>query len=574
MVCNEFVSYRCIWNIFIIFNVFIYSKNTINQQIFMNIRFLLVLSLLICSLPAIDIYVDGVLTVNDLFFRHSQAYMDLPAGTPIELGFAESTSLGVADTFLNRTITLNQANVYVIVANGVEALTGYTPLQKFDLDIYNQGKEGASISQTDALFLNGCTDAPTFDIRTGLDILANDISYRDFTNGYYTLSSTGMYNFRVTNPTGSKTSHNFEADFSAFTLDGKGVVIVGSGFMNPANNSNGDPFGLWLSVPGGGPMIELPFTTEAEQLSRIQLIHNSADTAVGKVDLYVNNQKVVDTLDYRYATEYADIYAGVTLNIGVAKAGSGTQFYNTNVTLDSGKTYVAVLNGIESDTNYKPLVPFKLDLNNGAKEEASVATGTDILYMHGSTDGPLTDIKKADNSALFTNLSYGDFSMSYGVIAQGNLPVIKLDTGATNIPMEKYEIKITDWNLTGKTATVVFSGFIEPDSNSGGPKFSLWAALPEGGALRELPVYTSVNNIESTAKNIKIYPNPAQNEITFDTQSNSNSILVTDVTGKVVIQLNDFTGNKIAVDKLTTGTYIFLMQNSDGVVYYSKFQKR
>ena len=413
------------------------------------------------TLPSLDIYIDGVLTVNDLFFRHSHAYIDLPAGVPVDFGYAESTSLSVADTFFNQTLTLNQTNIYVIVANGVESATGYTPNKQFSLHIYNMAQEGAAVSQTDALFINGCTDAGTMDIRTGLDVLANDISYGEFSNNYSTLSSAGMYNFRITNTTGSKTTHNFEADYSSFpSISGKGVVVVASGFMNPANNSNGDPFGLWISEPIGGPMIELPFTTEAEQLSRIQLIHNSADTAVGKIDLYIDNQKVVDTLDYRHATEYADVYAGTTMNVGIAKAGSGVQFFNTIITLDSGKTYAAVLNGIESDTNYKPLPMLTLDLNSAAREEATVGTGTDILYMHGSTDGPLTDIRKADNSPLFTNLSYGDYSIGYGIIPQGNLPVIKIDTGNTNLHMEKYEIKITDWNLVGKTATVVFQGLL------------------------------------------------------------------------------------------------------------------
>jgi len=560
----------------------------------MNIKTLLVFSLLICSLntqaqvtrvqfinncpevglPALDIYIDGNLLANDLFFRHSHPYADLPAGTPINIGIAENTSLVVADTFMNRTMTLNQANVYVIVIDGVKANTGYTPLQKVTMHVYNMGNEGAAINFTDALFINGCTDAGTMDIRTGLNTMANDLSYGDFSNNYYSLSSTGNYKFRATNATGSKTTHNFEADYSSFpSFSGKGVVIVGSGFMNPANNSNGEAFGLWVSLPTGGPMTELPLTTEAEQLSRIQLIHNSADTAVGKIDVYIDNQKVIDTLDFRHATEYADIYAGVAMNVGIAKAGSGVQFYNQSITLDSGKAYVAVLNGIESDTNYKPLPPLKIDLSNIAKEEASAPTTTEILYMHGSTDGPLIDIRQADNTPLFTNLAYGDFSIGYGSIAQSSVPVIKVDTGNTNVHLEKYEIKITDWNLAGKTATVVCSGFIEPDSNSGGPAFGLWAALPEGGALRELPVYTSVNNLETTALNIKLYPNPARNEVTFESTSAKNNILVTDVTGKVVMQLNNYTGHKIAVDKLNTGTYIFLLQSTEGELYYAKFQK-
>lgn len=561
----------------------------------MNFKNLLVFSLLLCSLSAnaqvtrvqfinncpdinlqaIDIYIDGVLTVNDLFFRHSEAFMDLPANTPIEIGFAENVSLNVADTFMNRQMTLSPTSQYIIVADGVNSLTGYSPNLKFTLHIYSNASESTTPGNTSMLFLNGSTDVgTTMDFRTGLDVIANDIAYGNFSNGYSTLPSSGVYIFRETNTTGSKTIRNFDADFSSLPLSGKAVTVITSGFINPANNSNGEPYGLWLSVPTGGPMIELPLTTTAEKLARVQVIHNIADTAVGKMDVYANNQKIIDSLDYRHATPYMDAYAGTVLNIGFAQVGSGTQYYNTNVTLDSGKTYAAVLNGILSDTNYIPLPPLSIDLYGNAREEATVATSTDVLYMHGSTDGPLTDIRKGDNSALFTNLSYGDFSMGYATITQGEFPMIKIDTGNANTYMEKYEIKISNWNLAGKSATVVFSGFIEPDSNSGGPMYSLWAAMPEGGAMRELPVYVSVDGITKNATKINLYPNPAINEITFTTTSAKNNILITDATGKVVKQLSSYSGKRINVNSLATGTYIFIMQNEKGEMYYGKFLKQ
>ncbi|MCB9045823.1 MAG: DUF4397 domain-containing protein [Chitinophagales bacterium] len=526
------------------------------------------------ALPTIDIYVNGSLSVNDLFFRSSQAYVDLPAGTALDIGVAESTSLTVADTFYNMNITLNQTNVYVMVIDGVKSTTGYSPYKKLSMHVYNMGQEGATAGKTDLLFLNGCTDAPQMDIRTGLDILANDLGYGDFSNGYTSLSATGYYNFRITNTVGNKTTHNYEADFPTLSTSGLGVVVIGSGFMNPAANSNGEPFGLWLSLPTGGPLVELPFTTTAEKLARIQVIHNSADTGVGKLDFYVNNQKAIDTLDFRHATAYMDAYAGLAMNVGIAKAGSGNQFFNTNITLDSGKTYAAVLNGIESDTNYLPKPALTIDLNNNAREEATVATSTDVLYMHGSTDAPAIDIRKADNSSLFADLNYGDFSASYGTIAQGGVPVIKIDTGSGNVLMEKYEIKITDWNLTGKSVTILFSGFATPDSNSGGPALSMWAALPEGGAMKELPVYTTVDNAAAKAKHIKLFPNPAHNVISFETTTATNNILVTDVTGKVVIRLDNYSKTGIDISGLASGTYLLLMQDEEGTINYSEFIKQ
>ncbi|PKP15471.1 MAG: hypothetical protein CVU06_16520 [Bacteroidetes bacterium HGW-Bacteroidetes-22] len=47
-------------------------------------------------------------------------------------------------------------------------------------------------------------------------------------------------------------------------LSGKTVMILTSGFFNPAVNSNGEAFGLWAVVPGGGKLVELSDVTGIE----------------------------------------------------------------------------------------------------------------------------------------------------------------------------------------------------------------------------------------------------------------------------------------------------------------------
>jgi len=558
----------------------------------MKLKTILIIPLLLCSIiskaqftrvqfinnspdvavTGIDIYVNGNIAFNNLFFRESSPYLDIPAGIPVNIAIADFNSMSVSDTFTSVTATLSVTNRYVIVANGVKASTGYTPYKKFALHFYNMGQEGAASNQTDILFMNGSTDAPIMDIRTGIDILANDINYGDFGNAYNTFSATGLFNFRITNTTGSKTTHNFEADLSFLPVTGKGVVALTSGFLNPGNNSNGEPFGLWIAVPQGGPMYQLMPTT-AEQLARVQLIHNTADTSVGLIDVYVNNQKVIDTLNFRQATTYLDAYANTTLNVGIAKSGSSTQFFNTNITLDSGRTYAAVLHGIESDTNYKPLPPLTISLFNNAREEATVASNTDVLFMHSSTDFPVSDISDRNRAPLSTNIVYGGFSTGYSSF---NIPpaILRVDTGTNKTHLNKYEIKITDWNLAGKTATVLFSGFAVPDSNSKGPAFGFWAALPEGGNLRQLPVFVSVNDITKKAEKLVVWPNPTNNEMSFNPPGRSNNITITDVTGKVLMQMNSYSGNTLQVSNLPSGTYLLFVENSEEQIFYSKFMKQ
>ena len=41
-------------------------------------------------------------------------------------------------------------------------------------------------------------------------------------------------------------------------LEGAAITVYASGFLDPSQNSNGPAFGLWVTTPAGGPMIELP----------------------------------------------------------------------------------------------------------------------------------------------------------------------------------------------------------------------------------------------------------------------------------------------------------------------------
>lgn len=521
---------------------------------------------------ALDIYVNGTLVANDLIFRHSSQYMDLPAGTPISIGVAEQGSLTVADTFYNLNITLTQNQLYLMVGNGTKTSTGFTPYQKFKLDVFANSRESANLGETQILFANGSTDAPVMDIRTGVTLLGNDLGYGMFEPSYKMLTSGNSYIFRLTNPTGNKITHNFKADFSTVNVSGKAVTVLTSGFMNPAANNNGEDFGLWLSMPEGGPMVELEAVTEGEKLARIQLIHNSADTAVGKVDVYVNSLKVIDSIDFRQATEYMDAYADFAMNVGFARAGTGVQFYNTNITLDSGFTYSAVLHGIESDTFYKPRPPLTLSLYNGAREEASTPNSVDLLFMNGATDGPLMDVMNVVGSPSYSaNLGYGNFS-NYSKLSSTELQGIKVDTGSANVTIGKFEIKTGTLNLNNKTVTIVSSGFVSPDSNSKGPAYGYWLARPEGGPLTLLPIFLNVPAIEKSARAITAYPNPASATVSFDMDTKPDFVSVADMTGKVLMVKDQPVTNSVDIHALAAGTYL-LVVHTKGEVAYARFQK-
>ena len=56
----------------------------------------------------------------------------------------------------------------------------------------------------------------------------------------------------------------------------------------------------------------------------VQVIHNSSDILAGSVDVYVNDELAIPDFEFRKATPFIDLPAGVTLNIGIAPGNSGS----------------------------------------------------------------------------------------------------------------------------------------------------------------------------------------------------------------------------------------------------------
>ena len=69
----------------------------------------------------------------------------------------------------------------------------------------------------------------------------------------------------------------YDAPLSTLMLDDAALVVVASGFLNPANNNNGPAFGLWVALPAGGNLIPLPTSTigvSEEELNNISVFPN------------------------------------------------------------------------------------------------------------------------------------------------------------------------------------------------------------------------------------------------------------------------------------------------------------
>ncbi|WP_187658799.1 hypothetical protein, partial [Flavobacterium macrobrachii] len=106
------------------------------------------------------------------------------------------------------------------------------------------------------------------------------ISYPQFA-GYLSLPEADFV-LDVRDETGATTVASYQAPFNTFNYAGSAITVLASGFLNPAVNSDGPAFGLWVAFSNGGPLFELPLV-EVPQTARLQVIHNSPDAIAAEV---------------------------------------------------------------------------------------------------------------------------------------------------------------------------------------------------------------------------------------------------------------------------------------------------
>jgi hypothetical protein len=442
----------------------------------------------------VDVYVNGGSPfIDDFAFRTATPFVDVPAGVPLNVGIAPGTSSSVDDTIASFLVTLEQGKTYVAIANGVLDPAGFAPNPDgqsigFTLFARDRIRERSPFSSVRVIAFHGATDAPTVDIlrrtRWGNRRLFNNLTYGEFSR--YRWLYPKRYVLDVTPGNDNSTVvASFEADLSG--LAGGAAVVFASGFLDPTLNQDGPAFGLFAALPNG-QVVALPALGNT---ARLQVIHNAADPAAEVVDVYVNGgSPFIDDFAFRTATPFVDVPAGVPLNIGIAPGTSSSvddTIASFLVTLEQGKTYVAIANGVLDPAGFAPNpdgldIGFTLFARDGIRESATYPF-VKLIAFHGSTDAPTVDILVRLGwwrLSLFDDLSYGHFS-GYRVVLPWSYTLDVTPGNDNSTVVASFEANL--WGLGGGAAVVFASGFLDPSANQSGAAFGLFAALPNGNVV-------------------------------------------------------------------------------------------
>lgn len=254
------------------------------------------------------------------------------------------------------------------------------------------------------------------------------------------------------------------------------------------------------------------------QTARLQVIHNSADIAAKSVDVYLNDKLLLKDFMFRQATPFIDAPAGTEFTVGVAPANSmsvNDVIAKFNLKLDSGKTYVAIANGVLDTSKYSPnpdkrSTAFTLFIKDMAREKAMDMDKVEFFVLHGSTDAPAVDIYARGAAKIVSNAAYGDMT-DYAAVPPAKYTLDITPANSPNTIVTSVEADLT--SLKGGAAVVFASGFLDSSKNQNGNSFSVLAALPDGSVIK-LPTAAAPTDVKDTRTgtlDYKIeqnYPNP------------------------------------------------------------------
>jgi len=536
----------------------------------------------------VDIYAGPNLLINDLQFRFaSQTFTNIPAGTNIVIGVAPGTSTASTDAIATFTVNFAPNSHNIVVADGIVSGTGYSPssmTRPFTLSTYTMGLSAAANGTTTSLLVHhGSTDAPTVDVVAPFsgsvpvipNALVNNAPYGAFA-GYLNLP-TANYNIQIRDENSENVVAEYLAPLSSLNLGGTALSVIASGFLDPSTNSNGPAFGLFVASAAGGSLLPLPSTTITS--TRLQAIHNCADLAAASVDIYLKSAatgnsaiKIIDNFAFRTASPYIDVPTAQTVSLYIAAPTSmsevgaiATLTYNLAPT----SKYQLIASGILSMSGYAPsstAAPFSLIASATVRERSLNSNNTDVLVFHGATDAPAVNVVAEGSGTVVSNMAYGTFN-SAGYLqlpsntASGNYILHVTDVAGTTT-VASFSAPLNTLGTSGLALSVVASGFLNPLNNSNGPSFGLWAALPTGGNLVQLPpvIITGLKSETLLSEFVKVYPNPFNSELTFSNTS-----------GKTLqINLIDINGKQLTSHEVTSESYTFNTESLPQGVYFLK----
>lgn len=316
--------------------------------------------------PAVDVWVNGNRTLQNVSYKTISAYLSLPAGQyRIQVSPAGATTPIVIDA----TVTFDANKAYTVVATGLIGANDLKPLVLVD-DLVTDAQKAK------LRFVHTSPDAPAVDIavKNG-PVLFSNVKFREA--GAYLSVGPSLYDIEV-RLAGTTTV--------AFTVP-KVVLAAAVNYSVFAIGQAGKSTLAALPVVDAGTL---------PQNAQVRVAHLSPDAPA--VDVWLNGHRILLNVPFKTISDYLDLPAG-QYRIQVSPAGATTPIViDATLMIEANKAYTVAATGLLGTNDLKPLV--LADDRNADNKKAKVR------FIHTSPDAPAVDIAVKGGPVLFSNVKF------------------------------------------------------------------------------------------------------------------------------------------------------------------------
>jgi hypothetical protein len=301
--------------------------------------------------------------------------------------------------------------------------------------------------------------------------------------------------------------------------------------------------------------------------SRIQFINNGLDPQNQSVDIWINNQKLISSLNFLASSDFEVVPSQTPLVIAVTPANdpnTSNALLTTTINLDFGISYIAVFSGAQN-TNKSENTPMELLLFPNAREYAQFANQVDLLFFHGATGWSRLNVSEFSIPVanLVKGLGYGDFTDYLGLPFQDYDFIVS--TTYIGARSAGFRTPASVLGLNGRAVFILISNTL--DSN-GVQSLNLFLTRPDGGPMVPLLVAQDVGLQEiQLAKLIKAYPNPTQQNLFVELKTGYRGDIifkVMDANGRIHLERTQRSDGydtfEFDVSRLAAGQYFVRIQ--------------
>jgi len=219
------------------------------------------------------------------------------------------------------------------------------------------------------------------------------------------------------------------------------------------------------------------------QTAQVQFIHNSSDTELSLVSIWVNNTPWVNNIAYHEATPLTTLPISDSIEWQVRSAvDSNVTYFTWFASLEQNSKNIFTLHG-HVQTTYQPSRSLSVEHFSEALSQSASTGSVDILFFHGATEFDTIDIAETELFELtaFDQLPYGRYSGYIGLFP-ADFGWSILNEGG-NGSLGEYALPIATLNWAGQAITIVTAGYFNQANNNDGQPLGMWATTAAGGPM-------------------------------------------------------------------------------------------